>query len=126
MAVEKTLRLESQNAFHFPTATTPGVLSNSNGLLRREGDETTVQRRVGKPAGENASFVTERFIRTDARGSSSSARRAILHPEAGYIYADYAFAQLQTSCSSAADHTLTPTDLPRVCLGDAAPIKNDP
>ena len=30
----------------------------------------------------------------------------ILHLEAGYIYADCTFAQLQTSCSSAADHTL--------------------
>jgi hypothetical protein len=29
----------------------------------------------------------------------------ILHKEAGYIYADYRFAQLQTSCSQAADHT---------------------
>src|SRR5690348_13146773 len=31
------------------------------GLLRREEDEKTVQRRVGKPAGENVSLVTERF-----------------------------------------------------------------
>ena len=30
----------------------------------------------------------------------------ILHLEAGYIYADCTFAQLQTSCSSVADHTL--------------------
>jgi len=29
----------------------------------------------------------------------------ILHLEAGYIYADCLFAQLQTSCSPAADHT---------------------
>jgi hypothetical protein len=29
----------------------------------------------------------------------------ILHQEAGYIYADYPFILLQTSCSSAADHT---------------------
>jgi len=29
----------------------------------------------------------------------------ILHLEAGYIYADCTFAQLQTSCSSVADHT---------------------
>ena len=36
--------------------------------------------------------------------------RTILHLEAGYIYADYPFAQLQTSCSSAADHTFSPTD----------------
>src|SRR5262245_1162331 len=40
-------------------------------------DERTVQRRVGKPGGENASLVTERFIRTDTCGSSSSARRTI-------------------------------------------------
>jgi hypothetical protein len=32
----------------------------------------------------------------------------ILHLEAGYIYADCPFAQLQTSCSPAADHTLSP------------------
>ena len=32
----------------------------------------------------------------------------ILHLEAEYIYADCPFAQLQTSCSPAADHTLTP------------------
>jgi hypothetical protein len=31
----------------------------------------------------------------------------ILHLEAGYIYADCTFAQLQTSCSSVADHTLS-------------------
>jgi hypothetical protein len=30
-----------------------------------------------------------------------------LHYEAEYIYADCPFAQLQTSCSSAADHTLS-------------------
>jgi hypothetical protein len=30
----------------------------------------------------------------------------ILHLEAEYIYADCPFAQLQTSCSPAADHTL--------------------
>jgi hypothetical protein len=29
----------------------------------------------------------------------------ILHLEAGYIHADYPFDQLQTPCSSAADHT---------------------
>ena len=32
----------------------------------------------------------------------------ILHLEAGYIYADCPFAQLQTSCSPAADHTFSP------------------
>jgi len=35
--------------------------------------------------------------------------RAILHEEAGYIYADYPFELLQTSCSSTADHTFSPT-----------------
>ncbi len=45
------------------------------GLRRREQDERTVQRRVGKPGGENASRLTEGFIRTNTRGSSSSARR---------------------------------------------------
>jgi hypothetical protein len=54
-------------------------IASVSARLRREGDERTVQRCVGKPAVENASFVTERFIRTDARGSSSSVRRAILH-----------------------------------------------
>lgn len=62
------------------------------GLLRREVDERTVQRRVGKPGVDNASLVTEGFIRTDTRGSSSSARRSNLHQEAGYIYADCPFA----------------------------------
>jgi len=33
----------------------------------------------------------------------------ILHLEAGYIYADCPLAQFQTSCSPAADHTLTTT-----------------
>jgi len=32
---------------------------------------------------------------------------SILHIEAGYIYADCPFAQLQTSCSPAADHTIS-------------------
>src|SRR5580765_2418891 len=40
-------------------------------MLRREGDETTVQRRAGKPAVDNVSLVTVRFIRTSTRGSSS-------------------------------------------------------
>ena len=48
------------------------------------------------------------IIRTDTCGSSSSARRTILHKEAGYIYADCLIAQLQTSCGRAADHTLSP------------------
>ena len=39
--------------------------------------------------------MTERFIRTDTCGSSSSARRAILHEEAGYIYADCPFANFK-------------------------------
>ena len=34
----------------------------------------------------------------------------ILHLEAGYIYADRPFAQLQPSCSPAADHTISPID----------------
>ena len=40
--------------------------------------------------------------------------RAILHEEAGYIYADYPFELLQTYCSSTADHTFTnwPARLP--------------
>ena len=50
--------------------------------------------------------MTEGFKRTGTCGSSSSARRAILQ-EAGYIYADCPFAQLQTSCSPTADHTLS-------------------
>src|SRR5215472_5293838 len=81
MAVEKTLRLESTKRFplfHRHDDESLRWLFHQ-GLLRREGDERTVQRRVGKPAGVNASLVTERFIRTDTRGSSSSARRAILH-----------------------------------------------
>ena len=57
-------------------------------LLRREGDQRAVQRRVGKPDSENASRLTDGFIRTDACKSSSSARRTILHQEAGYIYAN--------------------------------------
>ena len=34
---------------------------------------------------------------------------SILHLEAEYIYADCPFAQLQTSCSPAADHTFATT-----------------
>ena len=34
----------------------------------------------------------------------------ILHLEAEYIYADCPFAQLQTSCSPAADYTLSPLE----------------
>ena len=83
------------------------------GLLRREEDERTVQRRAGKPGHSNASLVTEGFKRTGTCGSSSSARRTFLHQEAGYIYADCPFAQLQTSCSPAADHTFSViVDLP--------------
>src|SRR6516162_3362482 len=99
---------KAHSAFHFSTATTVEFEEDSTqGLLRREGVERTVQRRVGKPGVDHASRVTEGFIRTDTRASSSSARRAILHQEAGYIYADYPFEHLQTSCSSTADHTLS-------------------
>jgi hypothetical protein len=38
-----------------------------------------VKRRAGKPGVDKASLVTEGFIRTDTRGSSLTARRAILH-----------------------------------------------
>ena len=77
MAVEKALRWKAHNAFHFPTATTAAKFGSKfhQGLLSREGDETTVQRRVGRPAGDNASLVTERFIRTSTRGSSSRPER---------------------------------------------------
>jgi hypothetical protein len=71
---------KAENAFHFSTATTTEFGRKFHqGLLRREGDERTVQRRDGKPDVDNASLVTEGFIRTDTRGSSSSARRMILH-----------------------------------------------
>jgi hypothetical protein len=83
---------KAQNAFHFSIAATAEFEEDSTkGLLRREADERTVQRRVGKPAGENAFPVTEGFIRTDTCASSSRARRAILHEEAGYIYAGLSF-----------------------------------
>src|SRR6266567_4185825 len=56
--------------FHFSTATTTKLAATFHqGLLRREGDEKTVQRRVGKPGVDNVSLVTERFIRTDTCGS---------------------------------------------------------
>ena len=37
----------------------------------------------------------------------------ILHLEAEYICADCPFAQLQTSCSPATDHTFSPVIVPR-------------
>ena len=124
MAVEKTLRLES--AERFP------LFHRHDGELELEPRSTTVcgaeketkeqsNGVFGKPGGDNASLVTERFIRTDTCGSSSSVRRAILHQEAGYIYADCPFVQLQTSCSPAADHTFSPTRPEAVvslCQGD--------
>jgi len=61
----------------FPPPRRRAVNLNSNSLLRREEDETTVQRRVGKPAHSNASPGTEAFYRTDTCGSSSRARRVI-------------------------------------------------
>ena len=80
MAVEKTLRLESTERFPLSHRhDDEDCRKFHQGLLRREGDERTVQRRAGKPGRSNASLVTEGFIRTGTRGSSSSARRAILH-----------------------------------------------
>ena len=70
----------AKKAFRFPTATKTKLEETFHqGLLRREGDDRTVQRRAGKPGHSNASLVTEGFKRTGTRGSSSSARRAILH-----------------------------------------------
>ena len=69
------------NAFHFSTATTT-MQSKTNfteGLLSREEDDKTVLRRAGKPAVDKASSMAEGFIRTGTCGSSSSARRSILH-----------------------------------------------
>ena len=87
---------KAHNAFHFSTATTTKFCGKFHqGLLRREGDETTVQRRDGKPNVDNVSLESGRFIRTATRGSSSSARRVILHLEAGYIYVDCYFANLK-------------------------------
>src|SRR5580765_2011919 len=77
-------------------------------MLRREGDETTVQRRAGKPAVDNASLVTVRFIRTDTRGSSSRPGERFSTKRPDTFTQTRCFAQLQTSCSQAADHTLSP------------------
>src|SRR5580765_4735715 len=76
-------------------------------MLRREGDETTVQRRAGKPAVDNASLVTVRFIRTDTRGSSSRPGERFSTKRPDTFTQTRCFAQLQTSCSQAADHTLS-------------------
>jgi hypothetical protein len=77
MAVEKDAVLrKNKTLFPFSTATTTKLASKFHqGLLRREEDETTAQRRAGKPGRSNASLVTEGFQRTDTRASSSSARR---------------------------------------------------
>jgi hypothetical protein len=55
--VEKTLRLETKNAFHFAAVPTTDF-QFYQGLLRREEDEKTVPRRVGKPGDDKVSFVT--------------------------------------------------------------------
>jgi hypothetical protein len=97
---------------HKPLSTFPPPLrltrkSSIQVLRRREGDETTVQRRVGKPASDNASLVTERFIRTDTRGSSSRPGERFSTKRPDTFTQTRCFAQLQTSCSPAADHTLS-------------------
>src|SRR5580765_8511693 len=76
-------------------------------MLRREGDETTVQRRAGKPAVDNVSLVTVRFIRTSTRGSSSRPGERFSTKRWDTFTQTRCFAQLQTSCSQAADHTLS-------------------
>jgi hypothetical protein len=76
MAVEKALRLESTERFPLSHHhDDEDYRKFHQGLLRREGDERTVQRRAGKPERSNASLVTEGFKRTGTCGSSSSARR---------------------------------------------------
>lgn len=96
-----TLRLESTERFTLSHRHDDGLHRLPTGLLRREGDETTVQRRAGKPERSNASLVTEGFKRSGTCESSSRARRI-----RGRIHLrGLRFAQLQTSCRSAADHT---------------------
>jgi hypothetical protein len=53
------------------------MLEFHQALLRREEDEKDSPMGAGQAVGENASLVTEGFVRTDACVSSSSARRAI-------------------------------------------------
>ena len=66
-------------------------------------EHNKAQWRAGKPAGEHALLVTE--IYKDRRVCIIiECPEIILHLDAGYIYADCPFAQLQTSCSPAADH----------------------
>ena len=83
------------------------------GLLRREEDETTVQRRDGKPDGDNASLVTARFIRTDTQRiiiecpESDSPLRGRIHLRRLLFRQPF-----KTSCSPAADHTLSPIHYP--------------
>ena len=58
MAVEKTLRLESTERFPlFHRHDDEDCRKFHQGLLRKEGDERTVQRRAGKPERSNASLV---------------------------------------------------------------------
>jgi len=57
--VEKTLRLESTK--RFPLFHRHDGDSLYQGLLRREGDEKTVERRAGIPGHSNASLVTVGF-----------------------------------------------------------------
>jgi len=80
MAVEKTLRLESTERFPLFHRHDGELEPRSTTVCGAE-KETKEQSNGAseKPGGDNASLVTERFIRTDTCGSSSSARRAILH-----------------------------------------------
>ena len=83
------------------------------GLLRREEDERTVQRRAGKPERSNVSLGTEGFNRTGTCESSSSARRDRFSTKRPDTFTRTALRQLQTSCSSAADHTLSVNEILR-------------
>jgi hypothetical protein len=105
MAVEKTLRLESRERFPLFHRHDDGLITFHQGLLRREEDETTVQRRAGKPERSNASLGTEGFNRTGTCESSSSARRNRLSTKRPDTFTRTELRQLQTSCSSVADHT---------------------
>src|SRR5512143_3413436 len=101
---------KAQNAFHFPTATTTNEVTlvpprSAEERTGRENSQTACRKTwLSEKVFRDREIYQDRHARIIIM-----ARRPLLHQEAGYIYADCPLAQLQPSCSPAADHTLSQT-----------------
>ena len=105
MAAEKTLRWKAPSAFHFPTATTAGLDERSTkvcGGEKRRKNSPTARRKTWwrKCVPRDRAIYKDRHVRIIIKcPENNSPLRGRIHLRG------LSFAELQNSCSSAADHT---------------------